>query len=146
MSLSDRLKIFVKAQTSSLIGGTFDYLVMIGLTEFFGIHYTVSIVISGIAGAVVNFSINKTWAFYRRENTYRYSHVQQLARFAVVVCNSIMLKTAGTYFFTETVHIDYKISRLMVELLVSILFNYMLQRHWVFRNRKNPRKINPECP
>ncbi|MDR1666975.1 MAG: GtrA family protein [Bacteroidales bacterium] len=136
MSLLERLKTFVKAQTSSLIGGTCDYLIMIGLTELFGLHYTLSIVISGIVGAVVNFSINKTWAFYRREKAYRYSLVQQLARFIIVVLNSIALKTAATYFFTETVHIDYRISRLTADLLVSLLFNYMLQRHWVFKSEK----------
>ena len=50
---------FSKAQVSASIGGGVDYLTMIFFTELFNIHYTISIAIGGIVGAVVNFSLNK---------------------------------------------------------------------------------------
>jgi putative flippase GtrA len=54
-----RLKIFVKVQCSAFTGGMCDYLIMIFLTELFGVYYPVSIAISCMLGAVVNFSIKQ---------------------------------------------------------------------------------------
>src|SRR5699024_1988949 len=120
---------FFKAQASAFIGGLSDYAIMLFCTEVLGIHYTLSIVISGTLGAVVNFSINKYWTFKSPSPIGG-----QLVRFVVVVLGSIALKSSGTYLVTEFMEIDYKISRIIVELVVSLLFNYPLQRYWVFKN------------
>jgi putative flippase GtrA len=131
-----RLKVFVKAQFSAFTGGMCDYLIMIFLTELIGVYYPLSIAISCVLGAVVNFSINKTWSFYSKKNGYRFSLPQQLWRFLLVVTSSIVLKIAGTYCITTFVHIDYIISRIITDIVVSLCFNYVLQRYWVFKNRK----------
>lgn len=135
----ERLLVFAKAQVSSMVGGMVDYLVMIFFTELFHVHYTVSIALGGVVGAVVNFSLNKEWTFRSSTRPYRYTLWKQLSRFVIVVLNSILLKSSGTYLFTTYFKIDYKIARVMVDLLVSIVFNYTLQRHWVFR-KENLRK------
>ena len=133
----ERLFIFAKAQVSSFVGGMVDYLVMICLTEFFHIHYTISIAAGGIIGAIVNFTINRTWTFYSSDRRYQVSRKGQLLRFVLVVANSIIMKSSGTYFFTTFFRIDYKISRIITDLTVSWAFNYMLQRHWVFRKARS---------
>jgi putative flippase GtrA len=135
--LFKELYVFGKAQLSAFIGGLVDYLIMIFITEVFGIHYTISIGISGIIGAIVNFSLNRRWSFQAKNIRYRHSHTIQISRFILVVINSIVLKSAGTFLFTTWLNIDYKISRIMTEIIVSLLFNYTLQRHWVFRKQKN---------
>ncbi|MDR1338815.1 MAG: GtrA family protein, partial [Prevotellaceae bacterium] len=133
-NILERLKIFVKAQFSAFVCGMCDYLIMILITEFFGIHYTVSIVIACTLGAIMNFSVNKIWTFHSKTSSYKFSLPQQLWRFIFVVVSSIGLKTLGTHILTEYAHIDYKISRLITDAIVSILYNYMLQRYWVFRD------------
>ncbi len=120
---------FGKAQLSAFIGGLFDYGVMIFVTEVFGIFYSISIIVSGLLGAVVNFSINRYWTF----NSVNASTTEQLRKFVFVVLGSVTLKSLGTYLFTETLAIDYKISRLMVDAVVSIGFNFTLQKYWVFK-------------
>lgn len=123
------LLVFIKAQASAFIGGMVDYSIMIICTEIIHIHYTISILISGFIGAIVNFSINRRW-------TYRADQVEvkgQLLKFVVVVIGSVFLKSAGTYLFTNWLRIDYKISRVMTDILVSLGFNYTLQTFWVFR-------------
>jgi putative flippase GtrA len=112
-----------------------DYVIMILLTEVFGIHYTLSIAIACTLGAVMNFFVNKKWAFYSKNSFYKFSLPQQLWRFLFVVVSSIALKMLGTYMLTRYVHIDYKISRLITDALVSTLYNYMLQRYWVFKDK-----------
>ncbi len=133
MRIKDRIITFSKAQVSAFTGGMVDYGTMIFVTEVMHVHYTISIIISGIVGAYVNFSINKNWSFAKDETTYAYPQKIQLMRFVIVVLNSIFLKTSGTFLLTNYLGIDYKISRILVDLLVSILINYNLQKWWVFK-------------
>lgn len=135
--LVKRALIFGKAQVSAFIGGMVDYGVMIFCTEVFHIHYVYSIGISGVIGAVVNFSLNKSWTFRSKESSYKHSINVQLLKFICVVTGSILLKSSGTYGVTTLLKIDYKISRLLVDLVVSVLFNFNLQKYWVFAKKQN---------
>jgi putative flippase GtrA len=135
--LFEELYVFGKAQLSAFIGGIVDYFIMIFITEVFGIHYTISIGISGVIGAIVNFSLNRRWSFRSKNLNYKHSPTIQVSRFVLVVINSIILKSAGTYLFTTWLKIDYKISRIITDIIVSLVFNYTLQRHWVFRKEKD---------
>ncbi len=124
--------IFAKAQLSAFSGGIVDYLVMIFCTEVLHIHYTISIAIGGIIGAVVNFSVNRYWTF--KSNNANQSPVgKQLLKFIFVVAGSIGLKSGGTYLMSTGLHLDYKISRIIVDIVVSLSFNYVLQKYWVFK-------------
>jgi putative flippase GtrA len=129
MSYKKQVNIFAKAQVSAFLGGMIDYLVMILLSEFLGIHYTISILFSGIIGAIANFCINKFWTYQSHEATVQ----TQLARFILVVAGSILLKSGGTYLLTSISGLDYKLSRLIVDIFVSLGFNFLLQKYWVFK-------------
>lgn len=123
---------FAKAQLSAFTGGVCDYLIMIGLTELAGMHYTFSIMFGGVFGAVINFSINRYWAFSSGENS-KAPLGAQLVRFSLVVTGSIFLKSFGTYLLTSGLTLDYRISRLFVQAIVAYGFNYGLLRYWVFK-------------
>jgi putative flippase GtrA len=130
-----QLLVFAKAQASAFIGGITDYCVMVFFTEVFHIHYTVSIAIGGIVGAIVNFKINKSWTFFTKEAVYSHSLRNQFIRFVIVVINSIILKSWGTYLATSFVYNNYKINRIVVDLFVSLGCNYPLQKYWVFKKK-----------
>jgi len=133
MIKKNSLFIFIKAQFSAFLGGIVDYLTMIICTEWLHIHYTVSIAIGGIVGAMVNFTINRNWTF--EANAQGDGALLQLLKFGFMVSGSILLKSLGTYLLTEGTHLDYKISRIVIDVLVSLGFNYTLQRYWVFRKK-----------
>lgn len=135
MKKRSSLLVFIKAQASAFIGGLVDYSIMIACTELLGVHYTISILISGIIGAIVNFSINRKWTYRAAQGALP----AQVSRFIIVVLGSVLLKSGGTYLFTNWLSLDYKISRIMTDLLVSLGFNYTLQTFWVF---PKPKKIN----
>lgn len=126
---------FLKAQLSAFSGGMLDYLVMVFCTEVLHIHYTISIAIGGIIGAVLNFSVNRYWTF-NRNNASTSPVGMQLVKFIFVVAGSIALKSSGTYLFTNWLKLDYKITRIIVDIIVSLSFNYVLQKCWVFRKPK----------
>lgn len=125
---------FAKAQLSAFLGGILDYIVMIACTELLHIHYTISIIISGTIGAVLNFSLNRYWSF--RDKKSNESPVgSQLVKFCLMVAGSVLLKAAGTYILTSGMKLDYRISRLMIDIIVSLGFNYVLQNYWVFKEK-----------
>lgn len=145
MITKNGLLTFVKAQFSAFTGGIVDILTMIFCTEILGVHYTVSIAFGGMVGAVVNFSINRTWAFKSDGQKHR-SVEAQLLRFGVVVGGSILLKSAGTFGLTESAGMDYRLSRILVDIIVSLGFNYTLQKHWVFVASRPPEPVRRTAP
>jgi len=140
MSKKKSVFVFAKAQVSAFTGGMLDYVVMILCTELLHIHYTISIAIGGIIGAILNFSLNRYWTF-KANRAHELSVGAQLLKFAFVVAGSIALKSSGTYLFTTWLKLDYKITRIMVDIIVSLGFNYVLQKYWVFR-KKQIRELN----
>ena len=126
---------FLRAQVAAFIGGITDYGLMILLTEVCKLHFTFSILISGTIGAIINFSINRFWAF-KNQSGYS-SHINsQLFKFALVVLGSISLKSFGTLVLQKTFQIDYRIGRLITDSFVSYGFNYPLIKYWVFKTNQ----------
>lgn len=124
--------VFGKAQLSAFIGGICDWIIFLICVKS-GIHYTISIWISGFLGALVNFSLNKYWTYHANEENIS----NQLFKFYFVVIGSVALKSVGTFMMTEGLSLDCRISRLVVDLVVSLGYNYTLQRFWVFRINKD---------
>ena len=127
--MSERLKVFLKAQLSAFIGGLSDF----GIYTF---CYTVlkftapfSNVISGSLGAIVNFTINRYWSFDNTETSLG----SQLWKFVLVVIGSITLKSLGIHLLVDIWHVHFLLSKAIVEIIVSLGFNYTLQRFWVFK-------------
>lgn len=127
--MSRRLTEFIRTQLSAFLGGMAD----LGI---YTLCYTVllytaplSNVISGSLGAIVNFTINRHWSFKVTEHSVG----SQLWKFVVVVLGSISLKTLGIHLLVDIWFLHFLISKLIVELIVSLGFNFTLQKYWVFR-------------
>jgi len=129
MNKDSFIAVFARSQISAFAGGVVDYSIMLILTEFFGVHYVISIVIGGVCGAVVNYTANRYWAFEGSKEPKK----TQIPKFIAVALGTIFLKSAGTYVFTEYLGVDYKISRLIVDAFVAFGFNFTLQKYWVFK-------------
>jgi len=134
MSKKKSILVFLKAQVSAFAGGLTDYGLMILFTEILGIHFTISILLSGTLGGIVNFCINRFWAF-NDEAEYVASPRNQLIKFAAVVLGSISLKSAGTYILQKCFNLDYRIGRLLIDSIVSYGFNYPMMKLWVFKTQ-----------
>ncbi|MCX2430742.1 MULTISPECIES: GtrA family protein [unclassified Pedobacter] len=134
MSKKKSILVFLKAQVAAFAGGVTDYGLMILFTEMLGIHFTISILLSGTLGGIVNFCINRFWAFNDGAE-YVASPKKQLIKFAVVVLGSISLKSAGTYLLQKFFNLDYRIGRLLIDSLVSYGFNYPMMKFWVFKTQ-----------
>ncbi|MFD2286710.1 GtrA family protein [Pedobacter petrophilus] len=143
MSKKKSIGIFLKAQVSAFSGGITDYGLMILFTEIIGIHFAISILLSGTLGGIVNFCLNRFWAFNDGKE-YAASPKKQLMKFATVVLGSISLKSAGTYLLQQGFDLDYRLGRLLVDSVVSYGFNYPMMKLWVFKTQANDTENSDE--
>lgn len=126
---------FSIAQVSAGAGSVVDYGLMIASHQLLGLPLFWAIALGGTVGAVINFTLNRYWTFRSKDSSVHYSTglSRQVLRFALTVLGSILLKYLGTYSLERYAAIDYKLGKLIADLFVSVLFNYTLQRFWVFR-------------
>lgn len=121
---------FGKAQISAFIGGASDFSIYTLCLQFLGLPAHISNIISGSLGAVVNFIINRYWAFDSTSTPVG----KQLWKFVIVVIGSISLKSAGIYILVDSIGMNPFYSKVIVEVVVSLGFNFVLQKYWVFKD------------
>lgn len=120
---------FGKAQLSAFLGGLSDFAIYTFCLQVLGYSAHGSNVISGGLGAIVNFSINRYWAFDSKTTAIG----NQLWKFVLVVLGSITLKSTGIYLLVDYLFFNPFYSKLIVEVLVSLGFNFTMQKYWVFK-------------
>jgi putative flippase GtrA len=123
------LQQFSRSQVTSFIATLFDYAVLFGLSELLHVYYVIAVASGALSGAISNFFLNRHWSF---EATHADARKQGL-KYALVSGGSLCLNTGGVYLVTEYLHIHYAISVAIVGLLVGFLYNFPLQRGYVFR-------------
>lgn len=119
---------FGKAQVSAFLGGLFDFGVYSFGIQILNISPYLSNIMSGSLGAVLNFTVNRYWTFDKTDAPVS----RQLARFVVVVIGSIFLKSIGIFFLVDHLSANAYYSKIIVEILVSLGFNFLMQKYWVF--------------
>ena len=130
---------FLRAQLSSQIASLTDFSTTILLGFLFGVYYVYATFIGAVCGGIVNCIINYKWTFKSNGCRKRYVAI----KYMLVWVGSIGLNTSGTYIVTEWVkrlldHPNDNIfiaAKLFVSLLVGFLWNYNMQRIFVYRNR-----------
>ncbi|MEJ5090922.1 GtrA-like protein [compost metagenome] len=127
--MNAKLKEFFRAQLSAFVGGLSDFGIYTFCYKVLSIAPAFSNVISGSLGAIVNFVINRYWSFNNTSTPLG----KQLGKFVIVVAGSILLKSLGIYLLDDKLHLHPLLSKVIVEIIVSLGFNYTLQRFWVFK-------------
>lgn len=136
--------LFLKAQLSAQVASLVDFVVTVLLVKFFALFYLYATFIGSVVGGMVNCAINYCWVF--RQHQCRKGYIA--AKYTFVWIVSIALNTWGTYFLTEwltrirwinrllSVYVDdlFIFSKIVVAVLVALLWNYQMQRLFVYRN------------
>ncbi|WP_344674870.1 GtrA family protein [Sphingobacterium kyonggiense] len=127
--MSFKWKEFFKAQFSAFLGGLADFGIYTFCYKILLFTAPFSNVVSGSLGAIVNFTINRYWSF----NNTAVPLASQLWKFILVVVGSITLKSLGIHLLVDIWHWHFLLSKLILEIVVSLGFNFTLQKYWVFR-------------
>lgn len=120
---------FLKAQASSLTASAVDFAVTTLLKEWAHVGYLAASVWGTISGGVVNFSMNRRWAFSARDKKMFY----QALKYLLVWLGNLGLVTLGVYLMTHYGGINYLVSKVSVSLFVGFFYNYTLQKRFVFK-------------
>jgi len=123
--------VFVKSQFSAALATALDILVTVVLVELFNVWYVTAVAIGALCGAVSNFLLGRNWSFKARNDIWH----QQMARYALVSGGSLVLNTTGVYLLTDGLGVQYLASKIVIAILITISFNYPLQRYFVFAQR-----------
>ena len=134
---------FLRAQLSSQLSTLLDFVVTILVRALFGMYYVGASFIGSVCGGIFNCIVNYKWVFHSRDKRKRYVAM----KFLIVWIGSIFLNTGGTYLLTESLRKipwvrdtlqyyfeDYfLVPKIIVAVLVGFLWNYQMQRLFVYR-------------
>lgn len=136
---------FLRAQFSSQLASLTDFLVTIVLAKVFNVFYVYATFTGSVFGGIINCALNYKWTF--KSTDVKKKHVA--IKYITVWIGSIILNTTGTYLVTELLgnfvwlrdllgHLFddvFIVSKIFVSLIVGFLWNYNMQRLFVYRNR-----------
>jgi putative flippase GtrA len=107
-----------------------DFGTMILAVERFALAPALATAMGAVLGALTNFALGRTWIF-----RYGSGHWgSQAMRYAVVSGASAGWNTLGEYLMHDAALVPYVSARVVVSIAVSLLWNFPLQRRFVFRD------------
>ena len=124
---------WIRHHTTAVISTIVDYSVMVGVVELAGLGPVPATPIAAFAGAVTNFTLNRSFTYRATQNPLR----GQLWRFVLVSACSLGWNTLGEYLFLKVPHLHYVVARVITSTIVSNVWNYPLLRFFVFSERRS---------
>jgi len=107
-----------------------DFAVMIALVERFGLSPVTGTVVGASLGAITNFFFGRVWVFPRHSGHWG----AQGSRYAVVAAASAGWNALGEHVVHDVAGVQYVLARVLVAIGVSLLWNFPMQRRFVFRD------------
>jgi putative flippase GtrA len=121
---------FLKANMASLVASLSDFLTTVLLVQWCKTHVAMAAAAGTVTGGVINFLIGRHWVF-RADDDRAF---RQLGKYALVWTGNLLLNTGGVYALTWHTGFHYTVAKVVTSLLVAFLYNYPLQKHFVFSN------------
>jgi putative flippase GtrA len=118
----------VRHQLGAAAATAVDFATMILAVERLGLTPVVATAIGASVGAVTNFLLARAWIFRRRSGHW----AAQGVRYAIVSGASAGLNALGEHLLHDVARVDYVGARVVVSVAVSLLWNFPMQRHFVF--------------
>ena len=131
MTRSSTWSLLLKHQASSLVATVVDFGTMIAMHELVHLSPAWSTVVGASCGAASNFTLGRHWTF-RATADRAYA---QAWKYAIVSATSLALNALGEHLLAERLHVQYVVARLGVAVAVSVLWNFPLQRAFVFAQK-----------
>ncbi len=119
-------------QVAAIVATGVDFAVMIAAVSLVGLSPVMGTVMGAGSGAVTNFVLGRNWAFEARHSP----PTGQAVRYALVSATSLGLNASGEWLFTAVLGLNYVLARVVVAAAVSVLWNFPLQRFFVFASKR----------
>ena len=123
------MNLFIRANSASLISSFCDYMVSILLKELILVPAFFASIIGTMAGGVFNFFINRQWVF----KSYNASIYFQSKSYFIIWAGNLLLNAVGLYLLIDVAGFYYITAKVITSVLVAMLYNYPLQKKYVFK-------------
>jgi putative flippase GtrA len=117
-------------QVGAIVATAVDFAAMIALVEGLGVSPVTATVVGALLGAVTNFALGRAWVFRRHSGHW----AAQGLRYALVSGASAGWNALGEHLVHDVVRVQYIAARVLVSIVVSLLWNFPMQRRFVFRD------------
>jgi putative flippase GtrA len=122
----------------SLVATGVDFSTMIGVVELFHVSPVLGTVCGAAAGAVTSFTLGRIFTYRSRAEPL----LGQVFRYGLVSGASLGLNALGEHLILSVMGSHYVLGRALVAVTVNNVWNYPMQRKFVFGHR-TPSKENP---
>ena len=123
---------FKRSQIASLIATVVDFGALVLLTELAHLWYVASTACGAFLGAITNFWLGRHWSFEAHEEDLH----GQAFKYAIVSGGSLLLNSGGVFVLTDYGKLPYPVSKAIAALLIGFVWNFPLQRAFVFKREK----------
>jgi putative flippase GtrA len=111
-----------------LLATATDFMVMVACVELARFRPAVATAVGAFAGGGVNYLVGRRWT-YRSDGKAHH----EVARYVAVSFGGLACNALGVHLGGRVIHSHYVVLRGVVAVLVSVLWNFPLQRWFVFR-------------
>jgi putative flippase GtrA len=120
-------------QIAAAIATGADFASMVALVELGRLSPPVATILSAMAGAVVNFTLSRGWAFHTlHTGTVR----SQALRYGAVSLGGALVNAGALALLLRSVAVANPLARVAVSIAVGLLYTYPLHKRFVFRVAK----------
>lgn len=130
----------LRSVTSAFAATGADFLVVTVLVSLAGLMPWWATAVGCAVGAVINFTINRRWAFERSEVNVEL----QAGRYVFVSGLSLALNAGGVAVLLLLPNLDYRIAWLLARGAVFLFWNFPLHRDYVFAKVSGPSKARAD--
>ncbi len=131
------MKTFFRHQLGAIIATGIDFLTMIFLVQILHFSPEWATAFGAFAGGVSNFALGRRWIFKPEGGHQTHAGVQAI-RYALVSGGSLVLNATGMHLLATIAGIQYVLARVIVSVLVSVAWNFPMQRGFVFGAKASP--------
>jgi putative flippase GtrA len=121
-------------QIASILSTSVDFGTMTLVVELLGGSAVLGTLIGASLGAVTNFQLGRHWTFGATQGPV----AGQALRYALVSAGSAALNALGEHGLHDRLGLHYLLARIVVAVLVSLLWNFPLQKRFVFQHGAAP--------
>ncbi len=145
IKLLNRYKLLVKFGIAGVIATATHFVLLIVLTDVFGLWYLISTSLAFLVAFMVSFFSQKFWTFRDTKKTGMY---KQMGGYFLVVSSGMVVNAVGMYALVDYANLYYLIAQVIMSALVAI-YNFLMYRFVIFKRvraeeaaRKNREKIS----
>lgn len=105
------------------------YIFLITSIELNVLEHQVAVILAYLTGAFVNYTLNKWYTFETR-----IPHYTAVPKFLIMISTGMLFNSLTFNFFWKIIGLNYIVSQVSATIIL-IIFNYLVSRLWVFREK-----------